>query len=100
VDFEHVRVGQVEKRAGRDRYPKQVAAAQDRGVADHRDQRDDAGPAGDAHRRGVARPDEPTADRAAHVQLVAHLRDIPEVARDLAVLEPRDEQLDQRLRRG
>ena len=42
----------------------------------------------------VAVPDEPAADRAAHLELVADLDLVVQERRDLAVLEPFDGELD------
>ena len=48
----------------------------------------------------LAVPDEPAADRAAHLELVAGLDDVGQERRHLAVVEPLDAQLDQRVRRA
>ena len=54
-------------------------------------------PPADAERRASAVPDEPAADRSAHLELVAGLDDVGEVGRHLAVVEPLDVQLEQRV---
>ena len=46
---------------------------------------------------GRAVPDEPAADRAAHLQFVARLDDVGQVPGDLAVVQPLDPQFDQRI---
>ena len=76
-----VGVGQLGQRAGRRRRPAAGPARPSAaGVPQHRDERDDAEAAGDQQRRGRAVPDEPAADRPAHLQLVAGLDDVGEVA--------------------
>ena len=91
-------VGQVGKRTRGDSKPQEVRAAEMDGVSEHGDQRDHTRTAGDAEGGGVARPDEPAADRATEIELVPHLDDVGEVGRDLAVLEPFDIELDEWVR--
>ena len=68
----------------------------DRAVAEHRDQRHDAGAASDEKDRAtvVTAPVEVAADRAAHLDGVAGLDDLVEERRDLAVVELLDDELD------
>ena len=78
-------------------HPQEVDAAQPAGGAEHRDGGHHAGAADQAERRGAHVPREPPPDRAAHLEHVADLGLVGQELRHLAVRQPLDEELDERV---
>ena len=90
-------VGQVGKAPGRDRQREQVAPAELHCVPEHRDERHHPGTAAHAEDGSVAAPDEPPADRPAHLEGVSGPGHLGQVPRHLAVGQTLHEQLEQRI---